>query len=678
DKGTGGVATPELFLETGEEVFFDQPFVLAAVFTRDVGQKLLVQVSGAGTHIEYQLTAEQKAAGTVSFEMLFSSPAGVATSITLKAVLVAAGGQSDAATKDFTVKSRSGDRDAGTDSGVTDGGVADGGPDAGPEICTDLPARFDQDTTIKKGCYLAKKSPVIAAAVKITLEPGVKVVFSQDTGMTISGNQVLVAAGTVDDPIILTGEGKARGSWKGLVFDGNLIADSRLDYVVVEYAGSVKSDKDAAAVKLVADSRGARLSMTHTMLKQSQGWGLWLTGSAVLPQFAANVISGNQLGPVNADAEVVGVLDAASKYNGNDVDQVRVRAYRLSKAARWAALGVPYYLESSLSLSADLTVAPGVTFIMAEGFGLTVSGDASALIAVGTAQAPIVFTGESKARGSWKGIIFDGSNNNRNKMSHVTVEWAGSTASDVDGAAVKLIADSHGVQLNMSQTTLKQSQGWGLYMVGSAIVPAFTGNVLTQNLLGPASVDSDSAHQLLPASTYTGNDVDRVRVRTNRVSQAVTWSDIGVPYILDGGVAVDLVWTLAPGVTLIMEQDAGINVNGDAAGFYAVGTSAKPILITGATKTAGDWNSIVFSGSNNASNVLDHCTVEYGGGGSKYGWEGMIFATADSHGVTLTVTNSTIQNSGVWGIWLCTSAVSTLENNTMTGNTLGDVYQQVP
>jgi hypothetical protein len=398
----------------------------------------------------------------------------------------------------------------------------------------------------------------------------------------------------------------------------------------------------------------------------------------VVSTFNNNVLTKNTLGPACVSSEVAGVLDPASTYSGNDRDQIVVKPQYVSKAATWAVTEVPYFLETGLRVDADWTIAPGVTLIMAKEAGLDISGDAGALIAQGTAAKPIRFTGATSQRGAWDGITFDGSNNTRNVLANATVEYGGDTTHDKDAAAVQLTADSHGVQLKMSQTTIKESQGWGLYLSASAVVPQFEGNTLTKNQLGPASVDSDAAHQLLAASSYTGNDVDRVMVRTNRVSKAVTWEAIGVPYLIDGGVHVDLVWTLAPGVTLMMGSSAWISVAGtsDSSALHAVGTAAKPILITGATKKAGAWESIIFDTTLNGANAFDYCTIEYGGGGTAKGNMGMIIAQSDSHGVTLSLTNSTIQHSAVYGLWQGKYASVNQSGDTFADNVLWDTYKQ--
>lgn len=230
--------------------------------------------------------------------------------------------------------------------------------------------------------------------------------------------------------------------------------------------------------------------------------------------------------------------------------------------------------------------------------------------------------------------------------------------------------------MKLDHLTVRQSQGFGLRLSHSAIVPVFTGNVFTQNALGPAIIDSNVAHVLSTDSTYTGNDVDKVLIDAQWVSSTVTWRAIGVPYVIDAIIRPQAVWTLEPGVTLEMRPMTAIRVDGDAAGFHAVGTAAKPITITGTNKTRGSWDGIDFDTTLNSANALEHCVVEYGGGGSRLGWSGMIFAHADSHGVRVSVTNSTIRHSGVWGIYMGGSQTGAVMGNTYADNAMGDYFHE--
>jgi len=572
----------------------------------------------------------------------------------------------------------------------TDGGI-DAGNDAEPTIdpcanvnairatCQALPERFDASTTLAKGCYHAAKTPVLGPNVTLTVSPGTTLIFADETGLDVGETTSLVAAGTRAEPICFTSDKAQRGAWRGLTLGRTEGGDHKLDWVTIEYAGSTKSDSKAAALKLESDSRAVRFSLTNSTIRESEGFGLYLIASGQANAFAANTFTKNTLGPASVDSEVVRQLDSASKYAGNDRDEVTVRTNRIVTAGAWKAIGVPFHLSGNLNVDAAWTLEAPNTVIIPPDSWVSINGDNAALHAVGTAAQPIVFTGETKTRGSYIGLVFDGTMNLANQLEFVTVEYGGSTAHDKDGAAVKAIADSHGVTLNFANVTVRESEGYGVYLAASAVLPALRQNTFTKNTLGPLYIGSEAAHQLEATTTYTGNDIDRVHVHASRVKRTVTWQDIGVPYELDGNMHVDEVWSLAPGVTLLMAKEAWISMGGDGAGFYAVGTAQKPITISGSEKTSGYWHSLIFDTTLNSSNHIEYATVEYGGSKSGAGEIGMIQAQADSHGVALIVKSSTIRGSGQWGIFLAKSAKyndDITSSNTFENNVAGNVNKQ--
>lgn len=301
--------------------------------------------------------------------------------------------------------------DAGTDSGV-------------PEVCVTLfPEHITANYTAEKGCYLVTKTPVLSAGVTVTLKPGVKLVFSSDVAFVFAAEQSLQAVGTAEEPILLTGALPVRGSWRGVTFEGTSVA-SQLTHVTVEFGGYVAGDgQSAAAVRMEADSRGVRAGFRNVTLRESPGFGLHAAGSAVLTEFTGNVLTKNARGPASLDAVTVGSIDATSTYAGNDKDELQVRSYRLSASATWAGLEVPYHFTSSLAvMDGVLTLQPGVRIIMPPQGLFSVSSDTAALTADGTAEKPIVFTGEAQTRGAWKGLVFDNSHHAANLLRHVTVE----------------------------------------------------------------------------------------------------------------------------------------------------------------------------------------------------------------------------------------------------------------
>jgi hypothetical protein len=573
------------------------------------------------------------------------------------------------------------DGSVGQDAGA-DGAVTPDAPPALPDGCEQAAAlrtscegtlanRYDASATIAKGCYRAATTPVLGASTTLTLAPGVTIIFAKGAGLTVSGDQVLVAQGTAAEPICLTGATATRGAWDGITYSMTASDANVLDYVTVEYAGDTTSDATAAAITVTADSRGASFSMSRSTVRESQGFGISWVGSSRIGGFAGNVLTKNTLGPACLDAEVVRFLDGASTYAGNDRDLITVRSYRLVTAATWAALDVPFYLAQGLQAAVALTVTPPATFIMAQDTAIGITGgngSAGALVAAGTAQEPILFTGEQKVRGHWNGISFTNTNA-ANRLAYVTVEYAGKL---LDGN-VALSSTGFPTSVELSHCTLRESLGFGLWTENNSLLPGFDANVLTQNAKGPARAYSGKVHQLLPSSTYTDNDVDEIWVDSYSVDTA-TWSDLGVPYRMAGigRVHIDGVWTLLPGVVLVMTQDGWLSVGcDDVCAFHAAGTAAQPIVITGAEQTRGYWEAIRFNGSSNSSNLLDYVTVEYGGGTSE-GDPAEVTALTDSRGYTITVTHSTIQHSASGGIALSGGSNAHWNADIATSNTFAD------
>ena len=544
--------------------------------------------------------------------------------------------------------------------------------------CATLADRYDTSTTLPKGCYLAKTTPILASGVVLTLEPGVEIVFSLDVALSFTGDQGLVAVGTPAEPIVLRGAEATRGFWTGLLFSETGARVQRLEHVIVRHAGSKSVDPRPAAIKQVAGTQ-VQLALRSCTLDESAGFGLWLEPSAVVTGFAANTLTKNSLGPASVASEVAQVLDATSHYVGNDVDRVEVRANRVTADVLWASLDVPYALTDTLQVDRVLSLAPGLRLIMANASELMVSGSEAALEALGTAALPISITGAQAVPGSWGAIVFTNTAHARNKLHYVTVEYAGGGGEQDDLANVVLTGTGEVTSVELMHSTLRHSGRHGLAVYGMGRLPGFADNTLTQNALGAARMASESAHGLDSTSRYVGNTIDEITVDTNRVRESVTWRAVGVPYIIDAVLQIDGVWTLEPGVTLKMKPSTSSLINGGQTGMNAVGTAAAPIVITGTERTPGSWRSIIFSDTTHPSNVFEHVTVEYAGGSLDQDDVGAIVLTSAGQPISMTLRSSTIQHNLQHGLYLSRNATVNADvetANTWADNAGGNVYRE--
>ena len=121
--------------------------------------------------------------------------------------------------------------------------------------------------------YLFDGSPDITAP--ITIQSGARLVFNQNTGLTIDGAGALHAAG-----VSFSGSSNAPGYWNGLRMESK--AENLLDNVTITAAGTAND----GAVRVGAEDR---LTITNSTIARSLGAGIILGERAVINPDAATV-----------------------------------------------------------------------------------------------------------------------------------------------------------------------------------------------------------------------------------------------------------------------------------------------------------------------------------------------------------------------------------------------------
>ena len=116
----------------------------------------------------------------------------------------------------------------------------------------------DKHWTLEGSPYIVQDSLVIIEAATLTIDPGVEVRFDPGRALVIE-NGTLVARGTQLSPVRFTANQGSANRWGYLQFsdnatdatfndDGNYLAGSILEHVVVEYAGSTSFEGAVRAV----------------------------------------------------------------------------------------------------------------------------------------------------------------------------------------------------------------------------------------------------------------------------------------------------------------------------------------------------------------------------------------------------------------------------------------------
>lgn len=312
----------------------------------------------------------------------------------------------------------------------------------------------------------------------VSIGPGVQLWMGQSASFVVWGS--LSAVGSPEARITIRGEQPLRGYWQSIMF-GSKSALNRMTEVSVRHGGGT-TNRLAGSITVANNSL---LQIERTDVEESATAGVWVDDFAELRTWTANVLRNNAGAGLHLPAEQVGALDAASSYlDGNGSAYIEVEGGTVARTQVWRATGAPLHIKGVTTIQGALTIAPGVVAWMAQGALIHVYGS---LVAIGTPSARITFRGYAPLRGYWQTIHFNTSSS-LCEFAFVDVLHAGGP-SPFFKAAISL---SSGVRFRLTNSTIAESAGWGLFAnPPAAVTPsplAAGGNVFTNNALGAANI----------------------------------------------------------------------------------------------------------------------------------------------------------------------------------------------
>lgn len=307
--------------------------------------------------------------------------------------------------------------------------------------------------------------------------------------------------------------------------------------------------------------------------------------------------------------------------------------------------GVDYIINCVTSVGVDLKIEPGVVIEFTDAGGMNVNYRGS-LNAVGTESDPIIFTGVSKTKGGWKGII-SSSASIKNQFDYVTIDYAGKSglSSLGDVGSFILFKDTY---FRLNNVTITNSSSYGISSNWWNHDVEINNCTITGCEI-PMYLESNLASHI-SGGNFSGNTTDVIRLLCDsdgrKMRTAHNWKDLGVPYrmasdlLLVGGAKL----TIDPGVVIELEDTIGISIDwlfDDGSALIAVGKPSKPIIFTGVTKAPGAWKSIFYGRSTSGQNNLENVLIEYAGGAGAGGAIEMLLANP-----VVNVSNSTFKDIG--------------------------------
>ncbi|MBL7855393.1 MAG: IPT/TIG domain-containing protein [Cyclobacteriaceae bacterium] len=317
----------------------------------------------------------------------------------------------------------------------------------------------------------------IASGVRV--DPGNIITFDYNRSLRINGSSAYLAAkGTSVSKIIFTGADRSiKGSWNQLRFSSSNNPKNELDHVEVSHGGS------GGISQLLVDF-GSRLKIANTKIANSSSGGLRLEGDCRLDRFSFNSFENNTNFPASVPVHQLGILDANSTFSGNGLNLVEVYSSSLNEPSAetsWPAFedGTSIYISGNIFVNSGVRVQPGAIFVFNANVGLEVSGSNSYLVAKGTGQKPIVFTGRQQSAGYWSGLKFNGSPSVNNEFENAQISFGGGQGGNLNM--------SFGSRLSVRNSTITNSSGWGIFKSGGGEIlnsDAATVNTFSNNALG--------------------------------------------------------------------------------------------------------------------------------------------------------------------------------------------------
>ncbi len=531
----------------------------------------------------------------------------------------------------------------------------------------------------------------------LTIAPGVVIAFEgENSGIFTSEGGGLKAIGTSTDAIRFLGTSDNKGVWKGVYF-GSTHPENRLENVIVMNAGRTASgqsgEKGAVQLSRNEDSSAAIVNCTIT---NNDGYGLFISDESDLEEFSGNILSDNEEAPVALFFNQIGALDPLSDYLGNAKNYIEVRENEIENdIVNMPLSNVPYrFVESKkYNIKNALNITAGNTLEFTNGAGFRLGEQSSdcadtsgSLNATGTLDSPITFKGVTPGKGTWLGIGFNSSSPN-NKLIYCIVSGGGSdeiyNASDF-AANVTLQCDS---RATIQNSTITDSGGFGIYMLDDdAELEDFEENKIVDNELAPLWMHLPQVDQLDGATSYAeGNGRPYIQVEGNAVTEAdLNIKKLEVPYRIETEESgretyVEKAITIEAGAILEFETGAGLVLGSPGVdcipttgSLNAQGTTEEPIVFRGAVEGQGTWLGIGIN-SSTSTNLFTHCEISGGGSKQMYnaGGQGNLVIHCSGN---LTIENSTIKDSGGWGIDFVQGGNSLSESgNTFSNNASGNI-----
>jgi hypothetical protein len=245
----------------------------------------------------------------------------------------------------------------------------------------------------------------------LTIEAGTTFKF-EASGWIVVGyysSTTFIAEGNSTSPITFTSNAAspAAGAWQSITFDTHTLSNSKMNYCIVDYAGS---NTDHGAVNLYGTTK---IAFNNNIIRNCGSYGIEANSyeEPGFVSFTNNTINScaNHVIIISSkhlpDLGTPNTLEAAA---GKGIEVTGHANY--TTAVTWKKQTADFYVSGECDLDGNITFEAGSKFLFVDdGFFYFGYYSTTILTAVGTSTNKITFTtaASSPAAGAWRGLVFD-------------------------------------------------------------------------------------------------------------------------------------------------------------------------------------------------------------------------------------------------------------------------------
>lgn len=312
----------------------------------------------------------------------------------------------------------------------------------------------------------------------VIVEPGVRFMMESSANIRVRSSGSFNVVGTEENPIYFEGEQSAEGYWGYIAFESNN-PNNRLEHTIIRHGGGSSLNSYPAAV-VVRDN--AQLGMVNSHISESQRNGFIVgDNDSRLSEFRDNTISNCSLYPIVLRTSHAQYMDETTDFtSGNGFNQIQVAGHTVNAPMTIQRVAGPYLFTGNARIEAAVEILPGTVIQMGPSARIEMRSTGS-LSAVGTPTERISITGEQPAKGYWDYIYYNGSNSPNNQFRYVDVSYGGGSTLSCCGGSISL---GSAALFSMENSTVTESQRWGMRIRGNSIFEDLGGNSFSGNTEG--------------------------------------------------------------------------------------------------------------------------------------------------------------------------------------------------